>query len=136
MHCRKCGSEKFVKNGFVSGVQRYKCKECGFQFTRETPHGKPMKDKIFALILYLSGLSMSMIGKIIGVSTQSVMRWVQLFYEKFATNESQSNIEEIDVDEIISYINKKNITSPSGKLFMITLKNVHAGNVIIVVPKP
>ena len=50
MHCRKCGSEVFVKNGFVAGVQRYKCKKCGFQFTRETPHGKPMKDKILALI--------------------------------------------------------------------------------------
>lgn len=136
MHCRKCGSESFVKNGFVSGVQRYKCKECGFQFTRETPHGKPMKDKIFALILYLSGVSMSMIGKIVGVSTQSIMRWVKLFYEKFADNESQSTIEEIEVDKMISYINKKNITSQSGKLLIITLKNVPAGNVIIVVPKP
>lgn len=107
MHCRKCGSEAFVKNGFVAGVQRYKCKECGFQFTRETPHGKPMKDKILALVLYLSGLSMTMIGKIIGVSTQSVMRWIKMFYDKFVENESQANIEEIEVDEMVSYINKK-----------------------------
>ena len=136
MHCRKCGSEAFVKNGFVAGVQRYKCKECGFQFTRETPHGKPMKDKILALVLYLSGLSMTMIGKIIGVSTQSVMRWKKMFYEKFAENESQANIEEIEVDEMVSYINKKKIISGSGKLLIITLENLSAGNVVIVVPKP
>lgn len=136
MHCRKCGSEAFVKNGFVAGVQRYKCKECGFQFTRETPHGRPMKDKILALVLYLSGLSMTMIGKIIGVSTQSVMRWIKMFYEKFVEDEAQSNIEEIEVDEMVSYINKKKITSGSGKLLIITLENLSAGNVVIVVPKP
>lgn len=110
MHCRKCGSEAFVKNGFVAEVQRYKCKKCGFQFTRETPHGKPMKDKILALVLYLSGLSMNMIGKIIGVSTQSVMRWINMFYEKFAENEIyEEHIEEIEVDEMVSYITKKRL---------------------------
>ncbi|MBE6440895.1 MAG: IS1 family transposase [Desulfovibrio desulfuricans] len=83
MYCRKCGSEAFVNNGFMAGVQRYKCKKCGFQFTRETPHGRPMKDKILALILYLSGLSMNAIGNIIEVSTQSIMRWIRMFYDKF-----------------------------------------------------
>ena len=58
MHCRKCGSEAFTKNGVIAGTQRYECKQCGSQFTRETPHGKPMKDKVLALVLYLSGLSM------------------------------------------------------------------------------
>ncbi len=107
MHCRKCGSEAFVKNGFMAGAQRYKCKHCGFQFTRETPHGKLMKDKILDLILYLSGLSMNMIGKIVGVSTQSVMRWINIFYEKFTNNdESQSNIEEIEIDEMALYITR------------------------------
>ena len=137
VHCRKCGSEAFAKNGFIAGTQRYKCKQCGFQFTRETSHGKPMKDKILALILYLSGLSMNMIGKIVGVSTQSVMRWINMFYEKFAANdESQSSTEEIEVDEMVSYITKKKITSGSGKLLIITLENLSAGNVVIVVPKP
>ena len=137
MHCCKCGFEAFVKNGFVAGSQRYKCKHCGFQFTRETPHGKPMKDKILALILYLSGLSMNMIGKIVGVSTQSVMRWINMFYEKFADNgEYESNMEEIEVDEMVSYITKKKIASGSGKLLIITLENLSVGNVVIVVPKP
>lgn len=136
MHCRKCGSEAFVKNGFMAGAQRYKCKHCGFQFTRETPHGKPMRDKILALILYLSGLSMNMIGKIVGVSGQSVMRWIKMFYEKFINDDIQSKIEEIEIDEMVSYINKKKITSGSGKLLIITLEDLSVGNVVIVVPKP
>ena len=137
MHCRKCGSEAFVKNGFMAGAQRYKCKKCGFQFTRETPHGKPKKDKILALVLYLSGLSMSAIGKIIGVSSQSVMRWVGMFYDKFVSeNDTKAKIDEIEIDEMYSYINNKKIQSGSGKLLFITLENLSVGNVVIVIPKP
>ena len=110
MHCRKCGSEAFTKNGVIAGTQRYECKQCGSQFTRETPHGKPMKDEVLALVLYLSGLSMNMIGKIVGVRTKNVMRWINMFYEKFAANnEPRSNVEEIEVDEMVSYITKKRL---------------------------
>lgn len=48
---------------------------------------------------------MTMIGKIIGINTQSVMRWIKISSGKFADNESQSNIEEIEFDKIVSYIN-------------------------------
>ena len=137
MYCRKCGSEAFVKNGFMAGVQRYKCKKCGFQFTRETPHGRPMKDKILALVLYLSGLSMNAIGNIIGVSTQSIMRWIRMFYDKFIPqNEIETKFDEIEIDEMYSYINKKKIQSGSGRLLIITLEGFSAGDVVIVVPKP
>ena len=30
-----------------------------------------------------------------------------MFYDKFVENESQADIEEIEVDEMVSYINKK-----------------------------
>ena len=137
MHCRKCGSEAFVKNGFMAGAQRYKCKKCGFQFTRETPHGRPMKDKILALVLYLSVLSMNAIGNIIGVSTQSIMRWIRMFYDKFIPqNEIETKFDEIEIDEMYSYINKKKIQSGSGRLLIITLEGFSAGDVVIVVPKP
>lgn len=32
--CYKCGSKQIVKNGKVFGGQRYKCKACGYQFTK------------------------------------------------------------------------------------------------------
>ena len=137
MKCRKCGAEALVKNGFMAGVQRYKCKNCSFQFIRETPHGKPMKDKILALILYLSGLSMNMTAKIIGVSAQTIMRWIRLFYAKFSDQpQHSSNIEEIGVDEMYSFLSKKKHLFGSGKLLIITLENSSGGNVVIVVQKP
>ncbi|MYK17384.1 IS1 family transposase, partial [Candidatus Poribacteria bacterium] len=41
MNCPRCKREDAVKNGKVRGSQRYKCKACGFQFTRLTTRGRP-----------------------------------------------------------------------------------------------
>lgn len=60
-----------------------------------------------------------------------------MFHGKYITdNSSLSTIEEIEVDEMFSYINKKKIQSGSGKLLIITLENSLGGDVVIVVPKP
>ena len=50
---------------------------CGRQFTRITPHGKPAAMKRDAASLYCTGLSLNGIGKRLGVSARSVMRWVR-----------------------------------------------------------
>lgn len=136
MHCRKCGSGTFVKNGFMAGVQRYKCKNCGFQFTRETAHGKPEKDKFLAMILYLSGLSLATIGNIVGVRAQSVMRWARLLRDGFRCEKSSSTMpEEFNTSDIAPYLDE-HIRSVSGKVLIITLEHLSAGNVVIIVPKP
>ncbi|MGH8498029.1 MAG: IS1/IS1595 family N-terminal zinc-binding domain-containing protein, partial [Methylococcales bacterium] len=33
-HCPKCSSKQTVKNGHAKGKPRWKCKDCGHQFTR------------------------------------------------------------------------------------------------------
>jgi len=48
MKCRKCSSEKRIKFGKADGVQRYKCKNCGYLYTverRSTEKPPEMKDK-------------------------------------------------------------------------------------------
>lgn len=35
MNCPKCSSEKHVKSGMPKGRQRYKCRECGCNYTVE-----------------------------------------------------------------------------------------------------
>ena len=48
---------------------------------------------------------MSATGKMIDASSQSVMRWIRMFYDKFISeNDITSEIEEIEVDEMYSYI--------------------------------
>ncbi len=82
LKCLRCGCEQAVKNGFIFGLQRYKCKKCGYQYTRTKPHGRSDHEKRTAVMLYASGLSMSMIARLVGVSVQTISRWVRTFYTK------------------------------------------------------
>lgn len=68
--CLKCHCEDTVKNRTIWRKQRFKCKSCGYQFTRETKRGCEDKTKMLALILYFSGSPMNMTGKIIEVSAK------------------------------------------------------------------
>ena len=92
----------------MKGRQRYKCKNCGYQYTKTTPRDKPETDKILALILLLSGLSMRAIGKIVwGGTTQSVMRWIRQMHNKFITEKPDiKTVTEVEMDEMYHYFKK------------------------------
>lgn len=78
--CPECEQANAVKNGFVAGNQRYKCTNCGRQFVLSARQAKGDAEKRLAVMLYASGLSMRVIGKIIDVSVQTVSRWIREFY--------------------------------------------------------
>src|SRR5215213_2867357 len=40
LRCKGCGGEEHVKNGFMRGKQRYRCKACGLNFTDTPPRGQ------------------------------------------------------------------------------------------------
>ena len=69
LRCKRCASEEHVKNGFMKGLQRYRCRACGLNFTDTPPRGMPLRVKVTAVLLYLSGLSMNRTAKLLGVST-------------------------------------------------------------------
>ena len=84
LRCKRCGGEEQVKNGFMRGKQRYRCKACGLNFTDTPARGMPLRVKVTAVLLYLSGLSMNRTAKLLGVSTPSVMAWIEQFAEAYA----------------------------------------------------
>ena len=75
MKCPKCGSEHAVKYGKACGKQRWKCKVCACQFTTEHSYAHSLEEKLFAMTLLVSGLSMNAVAGVLGVSTQTVLRW-------------------------------------------------------------
>ena len=84
LRCKRYESGEHVKNSFMKGLQRYRCKACGLNFTDTPPRGMPLRVKVTAVLLYLSGLSMNRTAKLLGVSTPSVMAWIEQFAEAFA----------------------------------------------------
>ena len=77
LRCKGAGLQGRVKNGFMRGKQRYRCKACGLNFTDTPPRGMPLRVKVTAVLLYLSGLSMNRTAKLLGVSTPSVQAWIE-----------------------------------------------------------
>jgi len=137
MDCPMCKSSHVVKNGSVKGVHKHLCRACGFQFTRTTPRGKPLKTKILAVVLYLSGLSLNRIGQLCGVSAQSVLNWIRDYAAEHAERpqpEGQTII--LELDELWHYLSKKNKNSGSGQLWIALPVNYWIGNSATETPKP
>src|SRR3954452_7808919 len=65
LRCKGCGDEEHVKNGFMRGKQRYRCKACGLNLTDTPPRGMPLRVKVEAVLLYLGGLSMNRTAKLL-----------------------------------------------------------------------
>lgn len=134
--CLKCGHDQAVKSGHARGKQRYKCKQCGYQYTRNTPKGKPFKDKVLAVVLFLSGLSMNATATIVGVSAKTVYMWIKEFYHKYAEMpEPTEGVKEMEIDEMCHYLSKKNSEFGSGKLYVMNLAAFSAGSVDVVIQK-
>jgi len=65
--CPKCTHPHVVKAGKARGNQRWRCRGCGYQWTRTTPRGRPGWQKSLAVFLYGHGVSMNAVGKMFGV---------------------------------------------------------------------
>lgn len=134
--CRKCGSTAAHKSGMINGVQRYKCKQCGYQYTKTTPQGKPAKDKLLALLFCFSGLSMNVSAKIIGVTAQSVMRWVRQSEKDYKAEMShKEKIQELDASEIQQYFQKKGREYGCKKFLTLEIKTAAGKTLNILIPK-
>ena len=73
--CSRCNSVDFTKAGFVSGVQRYRCRDCGYHFTTNKRGFSPEIKRI-AVHLYLEGMGFRAIGRILGVSDVAIAKWI------------------------------------------------------------
>ncbi len=82
--CKRRGGEECIKNGFVRGRQRHRCRSCGLNVTATPPRGCPLAPKVAAVLLDLSGLSMNRTAKLLSVATPTVPAWIERFAAAFA----------------------------------------------------
>ncbi|AAM05559.1 conserved hypothetical protein [Methanosarcina acetivorans C2A] len=119
MNCPRCESSNHTKNGIVCGRQRYKCHDCGYNYSVElkSTASSPLV-KRQALQLYLEGLGFRSIGRFLGVSHVSVQKWIKKFGQEIEDLKSENEISIVELDEMHTYIgNKKNIAG-SGLLLI------------------
>jgi len=107
LSCKKCCSQSYVKSGHIRSHQRYKCKECGCQFTATKPRGVNPALKSFAVVLYSHcGVSMGNLSKLFKVSTVAVLKWVRNAAAQIEDKPVQKP-DIIMVDEFWHFVNGK-----------------------------
>lgn len=114
--CPCCqASENQVKNGRnPSGSQRYKCKGCGRIYTPEpTPAGYEQATRDEAVRLYLEGMNLRRIGRILGVNHQSVANWVNAQADALPQAPLPDSVETVELDELFTFVGHKKTSSTS-----------------------
>ena len=121
----------------MRGKQRYRCKACGLNFTDTPPRGKPLQMKVTAVLLYVSGLSMNRTAKLLGVSTPTVMAWIEQFAKVYAQKpEPEGRAVVIELDEMWHYLKKSRTSSGSGRLGIVLQGGWLTGNAAVVTGYP
>lgn len=118
--CYQCGCERCVKNGFMQGQQRYKCKECGYNFIDKPRRGHSSSALALA-VLYLSGLSQRRIARLFGVSTPAVLKWIKSFALKNAPKPAPTGegAAVVELDEMWHFLKKSPAKSGYGRLIVM-----------------
>ena len=133
MNCPRCKRGDAVKNGKARERQRYKCKSCGFQFTRLTSRGRPPWQRALAVFLYCRGISISEIARMFSVSPSTVFKWIRKFGTPLGpTPESDTDgAVLLDDTEISQYLKTQSESHESGKIFVVIPEDVSSENVVV-----
>ena len=99
----------YMKNGIIREKQRYKCKECGYNFVigDKREEVKP-EVKALAVLMYWTGkASYRFIAKLFNVNRTAVLKWIRNIEGKLPEPKIDGEIKEIQIDELWHFIVKK-----------------------------
>jgi hypothetical protein len=116
-------------------MQCYRCKDCGFQYTREESKGRSETERNKAIALYLLGLSMRAIAKLFRVNVTTILYWVRNFAIQNYEKPSPQGPIVIELDEMWHFIKSKKTSAGYGKLIAVLPASLSTGNVEIVVAR-
>jgi transposase len=139
MICKKCGSERAVRNGIVAGKQRYQCKECGCNFREgdNRTNDRVAAKKALCVLLYaMAKGSYRMMGRILRIDHTLVYRWIRAFGESLAEPEVPGEITEMEFDEMWHFIGSKKESFGSSRLLTVAHGELWPGYSAVVILQP
>ena len=128
--CKSCGASAYVKNGFVHGVQRYKCRECRCNFVSGDKRQKyTMMDRLKVIKLYLENCGIRTIERLTGIRNSQISKWIEdtagfVRQELIKSQNSVGSIQDIEIlelDELCTYIKKDRKTAESSHMYGLLL---------------
>jgi transposase len=137
--CKNCKSEKVVKSGKVRGKQRYKCKECGYNFVigDERTNEKIAALKALCVLLYSLGKgSYNMMGKLFGRNRSLIYRWIREAGINTEEPSINGEITQIEFDEMWHFIQSKKLNFGSSKPLTVAAGELSPGFSVVVIAQP
>jgi transposase-like protein len=135
--CKNCGVADYVKNGIVRKLQRYRCKQCGCNFTDTKRRGKPAAMRALVLLLYgMGNMSYRMIGRLLGVSHVSVYEWIRTEAGKLPEPEVPADIAAVNLDEMWHFLKKRLKNSGFGEHMTLSVAAPCRGCLVAVMMRP
>ncbi|MDD5586385.1 MAG: helix-turn-helix domain-containing protein [Alphaproteobacteria bacterium] len=124
-----------MKNGFMEGQQRYKCKECNYNFVNKPRRGYGIPKMAFVVWLYLNGLSQRKIADLIGVSSVAISKWVKEFNiaKKPGLLRRTGIASVIDPNDIEVYIKGEKLKPDGGRIVVVLEDNTLPKNSVIII---
>lgn len=117
--CPKCSqSDAIVKSGIVNNKQRYLCKTCVYHFTVRKI-GKKIDNYyiVKAIQLYLEGLSLREIERVLGVSHSTINNWIKKYnIRKPDLNVYDPSYKILTFEEIQTFFSEEQIFLDKGVL--------------------
>jgi transposase-like protein len=136
IECKNCHSSNIVKSGKVRNKQRYKCKECSFNFVEGDARSSEqiVALKALCVVLYsLSKSSYSILGKIFGRNRSLIYRWIKEAGLQTQEPSIDGDIQEIEFDEMWHLIGSKKRNFGSSKPLMLAMGKLLPGFSVIVI---
>ena len=134
--CKNCKSKKVVKSGNVRGKQRYKCKECGYNFVigDGRTNEKIMAMKALCVLLYSLGKgSYNMMGKLFGRNRSLIYRWIREAGINTEEPTIDGTITQIEFDEMWHFIESKKRNFGSSKPLTVAAGELSPGFSVVVI---
>ncbi len=136
MGCKNCKAEKIVKSGKVRGKQRYKCKECGYNFVigDERTNEKIAAMKALCVLLYSLGKgSYNMLGKLFNRNRSLIYRWIREAGVNTDEPAIDGEITQIEFDEMWHFVQSKKENFGSSKPLTAAAGELSPGFSVVVI---
>ena len=141
MKCLRCGCEAAVKNGKMKGLQRYRCRDCGYNYTTDQPRGLGIQMKLKALAYHREGMGPRRIGRLLGCSDVAVLQWLKqmgtVVKAQLAAQipDQLEDVPIVEIDEMWHYTQKNAVSYGSGWLCVVPLDASWPAPLVLVAPK-
>jgi transposase-like protein len=137
--CKRCSGNLVIKNGIVSGKQRYKCKDCKYNFREGDgrTNAKIIAKKALCILFYaMAKGSFRMLGRILDTDHTLVYRWIRNFGAALPEPVVAGDITEMEFDEMWHFLCKKKGNFGSSKPLIVAHGEPWTGCSAIVILQP